>query len=169
MNRAQDHTATTLEARAEALLDGGDRSDPSLPTEERELRQIRNALRRAGLTEVELAGRLGQGNLTVSASLTGQRRTNRQERLQMALALVAMLADAEAVRTARAGPPLTATERELLASAIADHSLIAIQQRLSAAAGQQAHLLDRALDRADADELADIAARLKRIERSRLH
>ncbi len=93
----------SLDERAEALLAGGDRSDPMLPEDERELRQIRGALRRAGLTEVELAGRLGVGNLTASARLTGQQPTHRQERFQMALALVEMLAD-RAAATERSEP-----------------------------------------------------------------
>lgn len=99
--RGDATTNTALDARAQALLDGGDRDDPTLPTDERELRQLRGALRRAGLTEVELAGRLGVGNLTASARLTGQQPTNRAERFQMALALVEMLADREAAAAER--------------------------------------------------------------------
>lgn len=88
-------TTPTVAERAQALLDGGDRDDPTLPETERELRQIRGALRTAGFSEAQLAGRLGVGNLTLSTALTGQRPTEPRERLGLAVAVVEMLADQE--------------------------------------------------------------------------
>ena len=108
-HHADDHAAetttpvaSTLAGRAHALLAGGDRSDPRLPEDEAELRQIRAALREARLTEAQLAARLGWGQITAGSSLTGQRPTSRAERFQMAVAVVEMLADREAAQASRA-------------------------------------------------------------------
>ncbi len=100
----QDTTPTVVE-RAQTMLAGGERDDPTLPEDERELREIRGALRRAGLTEAQLAGRLGWGNWTTGARLSGQQPTDRRDRFQMACAVVEMIADREAAQADEGGQP----------------------------------------------------------------
>lgn len=63
--------------------------------EDAELRAIRRALRATGLGEPALAARLGVGNLTLGALLTGQQRCSRAERAEIAEAIEQIAADRE--------------------------------------------------------------------------